>query len=47
MLRVAFTNRETMLKMVNGRIFVSVDKIYKDEKNFFEVLIHHNESQIR
>ena len=44
MLRVAFTNRDTMLKMVNQRIFVSADRMGKDEKNFFEVLVHHNEA---
>ena len=40
MLRVAFTNRSTFQQMVEGRIF-------QENQNFFEVLIHHGEPEIR
>jgi len=47
MLRVAFTNRATMKRMVDERIFVPAEKLEKDEKNFFEVLVFHTEPEIR
>jgi hypothetical protein len=42
-LRVAFSNKDTMTKMIEERIFVPEEKLEKDEKNFFEVLVHHEE----
>ena len=47
MLRVVFSNKDTMNKMIEERIFVPEDKLEKDEKNFFEVLVHHDEPQVR
>ena len=46
-LRVAFSNKDTMTKMIEERIFVPEEKLEKDEKNFFEVLVHHEEPQVR
>jgi len=43
MLRVVFSNKDTMNKMIEERIFLPEDKLEKDEKNFFEVLVHHDE----
>ena len=33
--------------MVDERIFVPAEKLEKDEKNFFEVLVFHTEPEIR
>jgi len=41
MLRVAFSNADSMSKLIDGRIFVPAPKLEKDEKNFFEVWVYH------
>jgi hypothetical protein len=36
MLRVAFSNADSMAQLIDGRIFIAAPK---DEKNFFEVMV--------
>jgi hypothetical protein len=47
MVRIIAKNADCFMHLFNNRIFRPKEKMAKDERNFFEILIYHSEPEVR